>query len=105
MAEAAGAPHVALPATPMPRAAVGSVSVPVLVVRGPHDRVCPADWSEAVAQRGGAGSRAVTLSQGAHMVPYTHGELVAALVNELLDALPPGESPSSPSLGATDWVG
>jgi pimeloyl-ACP methyl ester carboxylesterase len=81
------------------------VSVPVLVVRGPHDRVCPADWSEAVAQRGGAGSRAVTLSQGAHMVPCTHGELVAALVNELLDALPPGESPSSPPLGATDWVG
>ena len=32
MAEAAGAPHVALPATPMPRAAVGSVSIPVLVV-------------------------------------------------------------------------
>jgi len=63
------------------------VRAPVLVVRGPHDSICPADWSEAVARRGGTGSRAVTIRQGAHMVPYTHGPLVAALVNELVDTV------------------
>lgn len=63
------------------------VSVPLLVVRGTHDHICPADWSEAVARRGGEGSRAVTLGQGAHMVPYTHGPLVAALVDEVVGAV------------------
>lgn len=63
------------------------LSAPVLVVRGPHDHICPTDWSEAVARRGGEGSRAVTMSGGAHMVPYTHGSLVAPLVNEVVDAV------------------
>ncbi len=62
------------------------VSAPVLVVRGRHDAICPADWSEAVARHGGAGSGAVTLGTGAHMVPYTHGSHVAALVSEVLAA-------------------
>ena len=62
------------------------VSAPVLVVRGRHDAICPADWSEAVARHGGDGSGAVTLDAGAHMVPYTHGPVVAALINEVLAA-------------------
>jgi len=53
---------------------------PVLVVRGRHDRICPADWAEAVATCGAEGSRAVTLAAGAHMVPLTHGDRVAAAV-------------------------
>ena len=62
------------------------VSAPVVGGRGPHDAICPADWSEAVARRGAAGSRAVTLKRGAHMVPYTHGPQVASLVSEVVAA-------------------
>jgi pimeloyl-ACP methyl ester carboxylesterase len=55
---------------------------PVLVVRGPRDRICPADWAADLAEMAGrpAGdqlSRSVTLAGGAHMVPLTHGSLVA----------------------------
>ncbi|MFW5473042.1 alpha/beta fold hydrolase [Knoellia sp. CPCC 206450] len=64
---------------PLARAAV-----PTLVVRGRHDAICPADWAERVAALGGAGSRAVTLPAGAHMVPLTHGRLVAAAVSDFL---------------------
>lgn len=66
---------------------LGSVGSPVVVVRGRHDFICPDDWSEAVARHGGAGSRAVTLGRGAHMVPFSHGRLVAAVVREVLDAV------------------
>ncbi|KGN40283.1 hypothetical protein N801_14995 [Knoellia aerolata DSM 18566] len=63
------------------------VTVPVLVIRGPHDHISPADWAVAVAAEGGPGSRAVTLSAGAHMVPFTHGRLVAAAVSDFLSDL------------------
>ena len=63
------------------------VRAPVLVVRGRHDSICPADWSEAVARHGGVGSRSVTLSRGAHMVPNTHGPAVAVLVREAITAV------------------
>ncbi|KRE42777.1 alpha/beta fold hydrolase [Knoellia sp. Soil729] len=59
------------------------VGAPVVVVRGSHDAICPADWAEAVARRGAPGSRAVTLGSGAHMVPWTQGPLVAPLVGEV----------------------
>jgi pimeloyl-ACP methyl ester carboxylesterase len=58
--------------------------IPVLVLRGPHDRICPEPWAAAVARRGGPGSRAVTLRGGGHMVPLTHGSLVAAEIRGLL---------------------
>lgn len=58
--------------------------VPTLVVRGRHDAICPADWAERVAAVGGEGSRAVTLPAGGHMVPLTHGPLVAATVSDFL---------------------
>ena len=63
------------------------VTAPVLVIRGPHDHISPADWAVAVAAAGGPGSRAVTLSAGAHMVPYTHGRLVASAVSDFLSDL------------------
>lgn len=56
------------------------VRCPVLVLRGPQDRICPADWAGQVVAAGPAGSRAETLPAGAHMVPLTHGPQVAAAV-------------------------
>ena len=47
-----------------------AVRCPVVVLRGTNDRICPADWAEWLAP-------AVTLPAGAHMVPLTHGTLVA----------------------------
>jgi pimeloyl-ACP methyl ester carboxylesterase len=60
-------------------------SARVLVLRGRHDRICPEGWATDVAGCGGAGSRAVTLAGGGHMVPSTHGPLVAAEVAAFLD--------------------
>ena len=45
---------------------------PLLVVRGPHDRICPADWAASL------GGRCTTLPAGGHMVPITRGADVAA---------------------------
>jgi len=64
--------------------ALDQTTAPVLVLRGPHDRICPEDWGETVASRGGRGSGLVTLPAGGHMVPLTHGPLVAAAVTEFL---------------------
>lgn len=60
------------------------VRCPVLVLRGPHDVICPDDWARALAGDGPPGSRAVTLDGGAHMVPLTHAEAVAAAVTAWL---------------------
>ncbi|MBC9735571.1 alpha/beta fold hydrolase [Nocardioides marmotae] len=59
---------------------LGGVRCPVLVLRGPHDRICPADWAERLVAAAPAGSRTETLPVGAHMVPLTHGPQVAAAV-------------------------
>ncbi|WP_210649559.1 alpha/beta fold hydrolase [Nocardioides sp. SYSU D00065] len=70
-----------------------AVRCPVLVVRGRHDRICPEDWTRALASLGPAGSRAVTLRRGGHMVPLTHGDLLASTVASWLAsvcALPGG---------------
>ncbi len=64
---------------------LGRTSARVLVLRGRHDRLCPEDWATDVARCGGAGSRAVTLAAGGHMVPITHGPLAAAEVAAFLD--------------------
>jgi pimeloyl-ACP methyl ester carboxylesterase len=63
------------------------LSCPLLVVRGAHDRIAPEDWVSALASDGhgsGAQRRWVTLDAGAHMVPFTHGDLVAAAVHRFL---------------------
>ncbi|WP_319804151.1 alpha/beta fold hydrolase [Nocardioides dongkuii] len=66
------------------RAAVRALDRPVLVVRGPRDRICPADWASELASYGAPGSRVVTLAGGAHMVPLTDGPAVAAVLREVL---------------------
>lgn len=55
-----------------------AVDCPVLVARGRHDRICPDDWAQELIAAAPTGSRAVTLERGAHMVPLTHGEMLAA---------------------------
>jgi pimeloyl-ACP methyl ester carboxylesterase len=49
----------------------------VLVLRGRHDRICPEDWARRLVGGCPAGSAVVTLDRGGHMVPQTHGRLVA----------------------------
>lgn len=66
------------------RASLREVGCPVLVVRGRHDRICPADWTRELVTAAPAGSGTVTLRKGAHMVPLTHGEMLAAAVDEAL---------------------
>jgi pimeloyl-ACP methyl ester carboxylesterase len=55
-----------------------AVDCPVLVARGRHDRICPDDWAQGLVAAAPTGSRAVTLEKGAHMVPLTHGKMLAA---------------------------
>jgi pimeloyl-ACP methyl ester carboxylesterase len=59
-------------------ATLAHVGCPVLVVRGPHDRICPEDWARLLSPA------AVTLSRGGHMVPWTHGQATAAAVTHFL---------------------
>jgi pimeloyl-ACP methyl ester carboxylesterase len=62
------------------RASLRELGCPVLVVRGRYDRICPEDWAHEVAASGPAGLRVVSLDEGAHMLPLTHGEMLAAVV-------------------------
>jgi pimeloyl-ACP methyl ester carboxylesterase len=55
------------------------VGVPVTVVRGSRDALCPADWATALAEAAPRG-RLVELPGGAHMTPQTHPAEVAALL-------------------------
>jgi pimeloyl-ACP methyl ester carboxylesterase len=55
----------------------------VLVLRGLHDRIAPADWVAALARLPRDGS-AVTVAAGGHMVLSTHPRLVAAEVSAFL---------------------
>lgn len=63
--------------------AVAACAAPVLVLRGRHDRIVPADWAAALAAVAPDG-RAQTLPAGAHMVPLTHPGLVAASIEQFL---------------------
>jgi pimeloyl-ACP methyl ester carboxylesterase len=65
-------------------ATVAAVACPVLVVRGRHDAICPADWAAALAS-GTADGRAETLPAGAHMVPITYADALAARIAAFLD--------------------
>lgn len=71
--------------------ALAGVGCPVLVVRGRHDRIAPADWTEALAAAAPHG-RAVTLLAGAHMVPITHPGALAAEVGAFVAGLRPQRS-------------
>jgi pimeloyl-ACP methyl ester carboxylesterase len=62
---------------------LASVRCPVLIIRGRHDRIAPADWVDALTGPA-AGRRAVTLPAGAHMVPITAPALLAGEIAEFL---------------------
>ncbi|MDP9406884.1 MAG: alpha/beta hydrolase, partial [Actinomycetota bacterium] len=67
--------------------AVARTACPLLLVRGRHDRIAPADWVESLAAlREG---RRVSLPVGAHMVPITHAQHLAALLGPWLRAVTP----------------
>lgn len=55
---------------------------PLLIVRGPDDRIVPADWIRALATAGRG--HAITLPAGAHMLPITHPGALAAVIAPLL---------------------
>ncbi|WP_181779069.1 alpha/beta fold hydrolase [Pseudonocardia pini] len=59
------------------------VSCPVLVLRGPRDRIAPADWIATLARITAHGT-AVTLAKGAHMVPLTEPDDVGAAISSFL---------------------
>jgi pimeloyl-ACP methyl ester carboxylesterase len=64
--------------------ALARVTCPVLVVRGPHDAICPADWAADLAARAPDG-RSETLPAGAHMVPITHAGALAERIAAFLE--------------------
>lgn len=57
------------------------VAVPVTVVRGTRDRLCPHDWAAAVAAAAPHG-RLVELPGAAHMTVQTHPQEVARVVRQ-----------------------
>jgi pimeloyl-ACP methyl ester carboxylesterase len=59
-------------------AAVAQVRVPVVIVRGKHDLISPADWVQRLAELSHGEAR--TLDSGAHMPVLTNGPEVAALI-------------------------
>ncbi|MGY1687634.1 alpha/beta fold hydrolase [Geodermatophilus sp. SYSU D00867] len=61
------------------------VGVPVTVVRGTRDRLCPADWAAAVAAAAPSG-RVVEVPGAGHMTVQTHPDAVAAVLREVLRA-------------------
>jgi pimeloyl-ACP methyl ester carboxylesterase len=70
--------------------ALAGVGCPVLLVRGAEDRIAPGDWlAELVSggQRRGDDVRRVDLAAGGHMVPLTHGPLVAEAVSTFLESV------------------
>ena len=56
---------------------------PVLLVRGPHDRIAPQAWHDDLAGRR-PGIETVTLPVGGHMVPVTHAHDLATAVMPFL---------------------
>lgn len=66
---------------------LAAVPCPVLIVRGRHDAICPTAWTAALAATAPHG-RSETLAVGAHMVPLTHPEALAACVAAFLGTVP-----------------
>ena len=63
---------------------LGAVTVPVVVVRGTRDRLCPQDRPRGWPHRRPRG-RLVELVGVAHMTPQTDPKEVAALLRSLYD--------------------
>lgn len=66
-------------------AAVAQVRVPVVIVRGKHDLISPADWVQRLAELSHGEAR--TLDSGAHMPVLTNGPEVAALIQRAATVL------------------
>jgi pimeloyl-ACP methyl ester carboxylesterase len=64
---------------------LNAVEAPVLVVRGPHDRISPRRWADNLAATAPHG-QAETLSAGAHMLPFTHPDALASCIDTFLNA-------------------
>ncbi|SNS90749.1 Alpha/beta hydrolase family protein [Geodermatophilus pulveris] len=64
---------------------LGAVAVPVTVVRGTRDRLCPHDWAAAVAAAAPHG-RLVELPGAAHMAVQTHPREVARVLRQARSA-------------------
>jgi pimeloyl-ACP methyl ester carboxylesterase len=62
-----------------------AVRVPVTVVRGTRDRLCPAGWAAAVAAAAPRG-RVVEVPGAAHMTVQTHPDHVAAVLRSAVRA-------------------
>lgn len=58
------------------------IAVPSLVVRGAHDRLCPADWCRQAAAL--LGTRLVTVAGAGHAAHYSHPREVAAEISRFL---------------------
>src|SRR4051812_22839012 len=71
------------------RVPLREVGCPVLVLRGRRDRICPEEWSRALASLPDSGT-ATTLAAGAHMAPITHAGLVASAVQDFVAGLGDG---------------
>jgi pimeloyl-ACP methyl ester carboxylesterase len=65
------------------------VRVPVVVLRGTRDALCPRDWAEHLVDCAPQG-RLVELPGAGHMTPHTRPDVLAALVRDLQQA--PGSS-------------
>ncbi|MFP5369949.1 MAG: alpha/beta fold hydrolase [Actinomycetes bacterium] len=61
---------------------LSGVRVPVAVVRGTRDRLCPHDWAAGLASAAPVGSL-VEIPGAAHMTPHTHPDDVAAALREV----------------------
>ncbi|MDP9427637.1 MAG: alpha/beta hydrolase [Actinomycetota bacterium] len=62
-----------------------TVRLPVTVVRGTRDRLCPHDWAATVAAAAPDG-RLVELPGAAHLTPMTHPQHVAAVLRQAVGA-------------------
>ncbi|WP_432943740.1 alpha/beta fold hydrolase [Kribbella sp. CA-253562] len=60
-------------------AALPRVGVPTVVLRCPHDHLCPPQWAQRVADL--AGGEAWTLPTGSHMPVLTNGRELAAFIH------------------------
>lgn len=59
------------------------VGVPVVVVRGTRDRLCPHDWAAGVVAAPPRG-RLVELPGAAHLIVQTHPDDVGAIIRQVL---------------------
>jgi pimeloyl-ACP methyl ester carboxylesterase len=67
------------------------LAVPVIVVRGTRDRLCPRDWAAQLAATAPLG-RLVELAGAAHLTPQTHPAEIAAVLADYWPSVRPRTS-------------